>query len=704
MSIEKKMQHKYTDPRPTVAWDTECLNGYWSIGFKDVLNPERKKLFELYDGHPLDKAAIVRIFKNYRVVSFNGIHYDVPMTLFAVSGATNEELVFANMEIIKGGLKHWEFCERYGLSVPDYLDHIDLIQVAPSAARDAGKATAFTSLKMYAAMMHSKRMQDMPVGYDEFIDDIKRPLVRSYQFNDIDVTIDLFHELAPQIKLREQMSEEYDVDMRSKSDAQVGEAVIKAVVEKQTGRRLYKPDIRPGAIFYEAPAYVSFKTPELQRMLSEVLRARFYVRADGYVEPPDAIHKRQVQIGKIVVTMGIGGLHSTESEVSHFAGPDDVIEEDDVTGYYPNSMIASGREPANMVGKFQPVFRKQVSERTVAKKAGNKTIAESRKIVCNGIFGKTGSPYSIVYAPSMMIQTTVTGQLSLLMLMETATVAGFEVLSANTDGIVTRVPKARLGEFRKIVEQWEEVTQLKMEQGRYRSIHSKDVNNYVGIVDEVFNEKTGKWETIPVKAKRKGMIFTQSGRGHPGASGLKKNPDMEICADAVVEYLKHGTPVEKTIYECQDIRKFVVSRKVTDGAVWRGEPIGKTIRYYLCDDSAEPMTISSSGNKVPSSDWAYPCMELPEDLPRNINYPLYVREANALLNEIGMKGVDPFLAGRVGQTLARQEDQKTFHTINLKTGKTVCGRERKSIRDTWIEVAQLPEGHRHCKSCRDWEL
>ena len=54
----------------------------------------------------------------------------------------------------------------------------------------------------------------------------------------------------------------------------------------------------------------------------------------------------------------------------------------------------------------------------------------------NGTFGKTGSPYSVLFAPEMMIQTTITGQLALLMLIEHLETASISVISANTDGIV----------------------------------------------------------------------------------------------------------------------------------------------------------------------------------------------------------------------------------------------------------------------------
>ena len=47
-----------------------------------------------------------------------------------------------------------------------------------------------------------------------------------------------------------------------------------------------------------------------------------------------------------------------------------------------------------------------------------KTTSDTLKICVNGSFGKLGSKFSFLYAPELLIQTTMTGQLALLMLIE----------------------------------------------------------------------------------------------------------------------------------------------------------------------------------------------------------------------------------------------------------------------------------------------
>ena len=52
-------------------------------------------------------------------------------------------------------------------------------------------------------------------------------IFESYCQNDLGVTKALFNTLRSEIELRKEMSEEHGIDLRSKSDAQVAEAVLK---------------------------------------------------------------------------------------------------------------------------------------------------------------------------------------------------------------------------------------------------------------------------------------------------------------------------------------------------------------------------------------------------------------------------------------------------------------------------------------------
>ena len=695
------MTRKYTEERPTLVCDTECYRNYWSIAFLDT-ESERFKIFELYDGQELNRPAIAKLLRQWRIVTFNGNNYDRHMIALAMSGATNSQLKNASDDLIVGGLRSWEFSDKYGVSLPDFFDHIDLAEVSPGAAQRP-------SLKLYGGKMHSRRMQDLPFDPDKLVSPADRVVMREYVLNDLDITRDMYHELKPQLAIRAYVSEKHGMDLRSKSDAQMAEAIIKQEVERRLGKRIYKEDIKPGAFKFEAPEWVSFETPYLRGVFERVMRADFIVRRDGYVVLPEAM-TAPITIDGATYQMGIGGLHSQESRQTFYADDKYEIQDNDVRGYYPNLMIGSGRFPKNMGYHFQEIFKGIVADREVAKarikeceKAGDmkgakaaKDEAETGKIMSNGTFGKAGSPYSPLYSPRMMIQTTVSGQLAILMAIERTALAGFRVISANTDGFVTVLPRAERDQFRAILWDWECDTGLFTEETNYRSIHSRDVNNYIAI-------------TTDGKVKTKG-IFAASGRGLPAAAGLKKNPDVDVCSQAVVAYLTKGTPIETTINTCADVRQFIRIRREKDGANFHardGEErfLGKAVRWYYSVDGGD-IRSADSGKLVGGSTGAMPLMELPEgyDLPDALDTEWYVREAYARLHEVGVDCPDPSLFGRSGFVFATRPDQKTVHKVDMTIGVAICGATRADRRDVWREFGKrLPEGVRYCSKCRKAE-
>ena len=84
------------------------------------------------------------------------------------------------------------------------------------------------------------------------------------------------------------------------------------------------------------------------------------------------------------------------------------------------------------------------------------------KVPINACFGKFGSKYSALYAPDLMINVTVTGQLSLLMLIEMLELNHIHVISANTDGIVTYYDRSLKDTKDSIIQRWSELTEYDM--------------------------------------------------------------------------------------------------------------------------------------------------------------------------------------------------------------------------------------------------
>lgn len=671
----------YTAVRPEAVCDTECLNGYWSIGFKTV-DGGKTRVFEKYDGVDLDRTAIAAIFRKYRVFTFNGIKYDIPMILYAMSGASCEELQDASRELIVYGTPHWQLMERLGLTIPDFIDHVDLMQVSPGAPQ-------MPSLKLYAGRLHSKRMQEMPVGFDEPVGPAQRDLIRPYHGNDMDVTIDMLNDLRDQLKLRALMSVQYGVDLRSKSDPQVAEAVMKAEIERIKGEKVWKPDIVPGSFKYKVPTWARFKSEPMIRALAAIESATFGINHAGQVVAPDEVAEQKVTLGRSTYKMGLGGLHSTEKSVTYYSDEKYVLKDRDVTSYYPMSILLQRMYPTHLGPVFLEIFQKIFDRRVAAKRAGDKNTAETLKIVLNGVFGKLGNAYSIFYSPNLMIQVTLSGQLAILMLIERLEMAGINVISGNTDGIVSRVPRELVPVFEKVIDEWEWDTGYMTEETEYLSLHSRDVNNYIAIAEE-----KGKR-----KVKTKGD-FGACGPGLPGAAGQKKNPNMQVSTDAAVAYLTDGTPIEDTVEWEFDARKFVVVKRVNGGAQKDGQYLGKALRWYYAKGVSGGFHRQDNGNSVPETIGAKLLMELPKYVPDDVDRDYYVREAYAILQDVGARVEDPRLKGRTGTFMGRLEKFKSVHVVDASSGVAICGKTRESIRDSWIHYEEIPNGLKLCLKCK----
>lgn len=631
--------------------DTEIYANYLLIGFKNI---ETGKVFSVEvvgEDASLDKEDRdwLRTFvEKRRTVGFNSIGFDLVIIYAAIAGYTCRDIKQMANDIIISKMKHWDVAREWDFKIPRYLDHIDLMEVAPGQA----------SLKIYNGRIHGKRMRDLPIEPTAYLTDVQIEDLYEYWKNDLDATIGLWNALKSQIELREEMSKEFGTDLRSKSDAQVAEAVIRTEIERLTGYKVEKPKGMTTKFYYDPPKYLRFKTRQINEILDKLEDVPIRLNGvTGKVILPDFLADAKIKIGKGVYRMGIGGLHSSEENQHAAADDEHVLIDRDVASYYPMIIISLGLAPDHLGWAFLKVYKnivaRRLKEKELAKEtkklrdqfdkgsaqwdAANKTFlthqtnADSLKITINGSFGKLGSMYSILFAPKLLIQTTVTGQLCLLMLIEWLEAEGIQVVSANTDGIVIRCHKSKIALMDEVVADWEEATSFETDSTEYSHLYSRDVNNYIAI----------KADGSGVKTKGAYAI------AEPGKPPLlQKNPTNEICVEAVIEHITKGTSLTKTIRECEDIRKFLTVRTVKGGGIWdnaafvdEGEYLGKAIRWYYGRGLKTHIVYKTPNqqgnhNKVPKSEGAMPCMTLPDTMPDDVDYGWYIREAQSILQDI----------------------------------------------------------------------
>lgn len=573
----------------------------------------KKAAFELSDRCPLDSDKLKKTLSGNTIVTFNGNTYDLPIVALALKGATNAELKRASDRIVNTNSRGYEVLRELNVNLPQ-CDHVDLMEPNPSIRQ---------SLKMLAGRLHAKHLVDLPFPPDTILTPRQMNEATLYCFNDIDALALLREAMRPALELRAKLGKVYKQDFRSKSDAQIGEAIVLSKFPRQR-----PPAPKPMTFRYELPSWVSFHSDKLKLIASRLAESEFHADEGGKITMPSWLDGLPITIGSSTYAMGVGGLHSQEEHRAVLSDADNQLVDVDVSSHYPKIIVNQGLYPAALGPSFTDVARNIVEERLAAKasylatgNADDKIKMEGLKIAANGaLFGKLGSSYSAMYAPHLLTAVTITGQLSLLMLIDAAEHAGIPVVSANTDGIVLRVPKTHADAFHQIIKSWEEATGFETEHTPYRALYSSSVNSYMAIKEDG-------------KVKRKGP-FADPWAENDARGMMSKNPQMTIVAQAVADYLAHGTPIEQTIRAETDPRRFLTLIRVKEGGVWRGNKLGRACRYYWSQDG-DPITYADSGRQVAKTQGARPMMTLPDTLPTDVDYPRYIKEAEKTVVDYG---------------------------------------------------------------------
>lgn len=597
----------------TLIVDTEIYINYFLIAFKCM---KTKKVFTLETSPDtfFNNRLLSWILHNYTTIGFNSFNFDIPLMWLAYERQHIETLKAATNSIIFSGTKRHQLQKEYDFKIYT-TPHIDLMEVCPLKG----------GLKTYGARLHTSRIQDLPFDPNEALTKEKAEIVKQYCFNDLDNTETIAIELSQELLLRFDLSKTYKTDLMSKSNAQLSEAIISAELQKLTGKRPAKPKhIESGSHKYAVPHFIRFQTLKLQEVLTMISLATFNMSEFG-MEVPAGLKDLKIQLGTSTYRMGNGGLHSCEKNVSYVADNEYGLYDRDVSSYYPKIILNQKLRSKHLGENYIIVYNSLYERRMAAKKAEQFSNSETLKIALNGGFGKTGNEYSILYAPQMMIQITITGQLCLLMLIEAMELAGIQCITANTDGVVMRCHYSKYDTMLAIVKAWEAQTNFETEETRYRGYYSRDVNNYLAI-------------KINGKVKGKGA-YLNPWHGSQDVKNLgifrfHKNPMTTICIEAATQHIMNGTDIEAFIRQSTDIREFIAVKNVPDGAHKDGEFLGKVVRWYYAERTYGAINKVIGNHMVSESEGAKPLMDLPDSFPNDVNYAWYVDHTKRILEDI----------------------------------------------------------------------
>lgn len=346
-----------SEVRSAVGFDVECFANFFCICFLRFADGKRL-VFERSQRTDIDLPLLHKVLQENVLVSFNGATYDLPMIYLAISGADTVALKQASDRIVFGkDVKPWNVESTVGVRVPK-LNHIDLMEANPAVRQ---------SLKIIHGRLHGRYIVDLPYPHDATLTPDEMNVTTLYCFNDLEANKLLYMSLREPIELRVALGKEHGLDLRSKSDSQIGETLVKRRVEQALGRRVERNTKFETSFGYEPPEFIKFQGEQLRGVLEELRTAKFHIVGDKPT-PPEFLKNLKIKIGDGTYNMGIGGLHSGEAHRALRSDNERFLLDVDVASQYPSIIMKLGLYPPAMGPQFLEVYRKVIDDRLTAKK------------------------------------------------------------------------------------------------------------------------------------------------------------------------------------------------------------------------------------------------------------------------------------------------------------------------------------------------
>jgi DNA polymerase elongation subunit (family B) len=532
---------------------------------------------------------------------------------------------------------------------PEYREHeLSLKQLDLFKIHHYDNKNRMVSLKRLEFEMDLENIEEMPIHHTK-VDMTKEEVEMTidYCYNDVDATYEFYkitlgdtdHPLYKgnnQVELRQDIEAEFGIPCMNYSDSKIGDEMIKKYYCSEKGIQ-YKELPRKGYFRKNIDLknciakYVVFETPQLSEFLKKMKKTKLGLQDD---------FKEHIDFYGNVYSFMKGGLH-TENKPKVFEADEEYeIIDWDVSSYYPAIIINNGQFPAHLGKEFlrgyKQMFEKRLELKPFAKKDKKiKGIVGALKLAVNSVYGKSSDMLSWIYDRQLTMFTTITGELSLMMLIEQYELNGIHVISANTDGVTIRIKKDLIPLMHSLNEAWSNLTQYELERTDYSKIIFSTVNDYLAIMTNG-------------EIKKKGDFLTDF--------ELHKNKSARVVPIALEQWFVHGIPVDTTIRNHTNLYDFCIRQKAsrsfhyegTNRSTGKKTVYNKLIRYYVSNTgdkifkikNPECQTRAAAISQIEAGEWVCKvCNFLPKGSKvDNVNYEYYIEKANRLVTKIATEG------------------------------------------------------------------
>lgn len=512
------------------------------------------------------------------MVGFNNLFYDYPVLHYAfdkkIQNLRGRDFCSAiykfSYKLIKSN--------RFPRKVHPLRKQIDLFKI-----NHFDNKAKMTSLKLLEFNLRLKNIQELPYPPDMVLTESQIQDVVDYCDNDADATELVYNETVPEIELRDKMSPMFGIDFTNFNSSKMGEHILISKIIEQLGEsKVYhvfetnsgymKKKIintpRESIDFQEVVFdYIHYKTEPFQKIL-QWFKGRTITETKGVFSeipfdelevliPHYHVEKTKGKQKTLNVVnfgfqydFGVGGIHGSVDAGVYEPAEDEEILDIDVASYYPNLAIKNRFYPEHLGVEFCDIYESIYEERKKYPKKTHKMENLALKLALNGSYGKSNSEFSPLYDPMYTMKTTVNGQLLLCMLSEELMlrVPNCMMLQINTDGMTIKFKKVFKPLVTAVCKEWEELTQLELEDIQYSRMVIKDVNNYIAV------NLDGSY------VKRKGAAFIH--KEAPGELEMHKNFSQLVVPKALEAYFVDGILPEDFMKNHDNVYDFFKRTKI----------------------------------------------------------------------------------------------------------------------------------------------
>ena len=508
-----------------IFYDFEVFEEDFLVVFIDYATRKRMVIVN-------DREKLIKFYqkaKDFIFVGFNSRNYDSTIFKAIILGLNPHRV---SVDLIEKGKKPYQVLPKEHKNIQLYNYDV---------------SDGFRSLKQLEAFMGDS-IEESSVPFD-----IKRKLTQEeieetikYCTHDVNETIKVFEykrKLNGDFDAEMGLIELYNLDMNyiSKTKTQLSSIILKAK----------KP--------------LEKRTDDYDIFVPKCLNLKKYKYIEDWFlsdEFKNDKAKLKTEVWGMKCVFGGGGGHgSIEKEIV-----EGIIMSSDVASLYPSIMIQFDLLSRNVQN---PKDFEDIRNLRVEYKRNKNPLQSSLKLILNSTYGGGKDQYNQLYDFRNATLVCVFGQLLMLQLMENLENEfgdNARIIDFNTDGIMVLLnDENQIPVYNKIIEDWEKTTKLEMETEIKEKIIKCNVNNYILIGGG--------------KIKSKGTVVKKT---------TPIDNDMSIINEAVREYYVNGTPLEETIYNCDELIKFQKVYKITSNykyAIHNNEPLpNKVNRVFASKD------------------------------------------------------------------------------------------------------------------------